>query len=255
MVVARDLLGASNINVDPVPALVAIARIEEKDWAAYKDQEWFSYNYKDGAFVVLPAIAPIMRRNTAGVEVAEGGRAELRPKCLAAYADRGMTIKLAKKAWQQYLALRIDCFELLSLATQDAHIGRTASPVLFAVAGGATVADTEVVEVPDDDKGAYVLEGTICLDEAERVGVKRRFCDLQENCCAKRRRVPSTVADAFDLAEELLAGVDTVTSIAQSATEVDRVKKSETRVGKARSEADAVKARVRELILLQDSTK
>lgn len=93
----------SNMVVDPVLAFVMVARVVEVHWAAYEDQVWFPYNYKYGAFVILPAVMPNLHRNTASVEVAEGDRAELCPKYHAKYKDRGMTLELARKAWTEHL--------------------------------------------------------------------------------------------------------------------------------------------------------
>lgn len=211
--------------------------------------------YEDGAIKVIPAVAPTMRRNTAGVEVAEGGRAELRPKYYVEDVDVGRTMDFTWKAWQQYLAFRIDYFELPFLATQDTLTGRSASPVEPVVAAVEAVANTEVVEILEDDNGDWVLERAFGLDEAEGVEVKKRLLDLQKNCSERRRKFPSTVANAVDWARELLAFVDTLASIAQRATKVGRMKTLKAEVEAARGEAYVAKARVKELIWLRDSTK
>lgn len=54
--------------------------------------------------------------------------------------------------------------------------------------------------------GNWKLEGAVGLFKAEKVGVKRWFYDLQETCCAKKHKVPDSVAEAFGLAEELFLG-------------------------------------------------
>lgn len=72
------------MNVDPVLALVTVARMGKEDWAVHEDQEWLSYSLKDSAFVILPAEAPITRCHTTGVEVAKQSWAE---HCLKIHAE------------------------------------------------------------------------------------------------------------------------------------------------------------------------
>lgn len=67
--------------------------------------------------------------------------------------------------------------------------------------------DAEVVKVPDDDNGDRIVEGTIDLDRTERLGVQKRLRPLKENCRAKWRKIQSTVAEAFQLAQEVLSVV------------------------------------------------
>lgn len=46
------------------------------------------------------------------------------------------------------------------------------------------------------------FEGAVGLEEVERVGIKRRFRDLQVSCRIIHRKVPDTVKEAEELAEE-----------------------------------------------------
>lgn len=71
------------MNADAVLALMAIVRVAEIDWAAHVDHVWRTHNHKYNAFVILTAVASIMRFNTVCVESVEGNQAILWPKYLA----------------------------------------------------------------------------------------------------------------------------------------------------------------------------
>lgn len=92
---------------------------------------------------------------------------------------------------------------------------------------GELIEDAKLVESPDVDDRDWVLDGAIGLDEADRVGLKRRFCDLQENCLAKWRKVPDAVAEVLYLIEKLLSGIETGSSAVAEATDNGRTKKLE----------------------------
>lgn len=55
----------------------------------------------------------------------------------------------------------------------------------------------------DDD---WKLENSIGLAEAEQAGVKRRLHNLKDSGHNKKKKVPETVAEAFELAKKLLQG-------------------------------------------------
>lgn len=89
------------------------------------------------------------------------------------------------------------------------------------------VAELVVAAVPTFDNDALLdvnedddckLEGTVGLDEVERDSVRRKLRELQEKCRAKRRKVLTSVAEAFTLANELLDSVEACMSVAERAT-------------------------------------
>lgn len=65
---------------------------------------------------------------------------------------------------------------------------------------------SRVEAVPENDNDQY-FEGAVVLDEAERVGFKQLFRDLQKSCRDKHRKVPGTIVKAVKLADELVKGV------------------------------------------------
>lgn len=89
-----------NMEVDPVLAFVAVGRVTEVDWDAFKDQDWFSYDYAKGKVVVLPAKLPMRRLSADGVEVREGGQPEAKPKYRQEFAKRGMSNDFAHMTWR-----------------------------------------------------------------------------------------------------------------------------------------------------------
>lgn len=86
-----------DMNAELYLTFVAIAGFVKEDWAVVWNQKLFPYNYKNSAFVVLPAVGPILRRSTVSVKFAEDGLAELRPNYHAKYRDYGMMMETVKK--------------------------------------------------------------------------------------------------------------------------------------------------------------
>lgn len=68
------------------------------------------------------------------------------------------------------------------------------------------IAESRVDDMPDDDDD-WNFESAVGLEEVERAGVKRIFRDFQESCRFKLRKVPGTVAEAVELAKELVKQV------------------------------------------------
>lgn len=97
-----------DMEVDSVLAFVAVGRLTKVDWDALGDQEWFPYKYAEGKFVVLPSKLPMVRRNSNGLKVREGGEPEVKPKYRVEFANRGMSIEFARLAWRRYFAECID---------------------------------------------------------------------------------------------------------------------------------------------------
>lgn len=54
------------------------------------------------------------------------------------------------------------------------------------------------MDVPEDDSIDRHSEGAVSLDDVERVGAKRRLCNLQDWRRAKTPTVISTVANEFN---------------------------------------------------------
>lgn len=57
--------------------------------------------------------------------------------------------------------------------------------------------------------------------------MKRKLFELQKKCCAKRRKVPTTVTETFTLANELFGSVEAYTSIVERATRLNCVEDPE----------------------------
>lgn len=50
-----------DVDVDPVPTLLAIARAAKADRDVRPNLSWFSYTFYEGMITVLPASAPMRR--------------------------------------------------------------------------------------------------------------------------------------------------------------------------------------------------
>lgn len=70
------------------------------------------------------------------------------------------------------------------------------------------------VEVPEERSTSRPLmrtdekDGTVGdivkIDQGKRVGMKQRLQNLQDSCCAKKRKVPASVSEAVYLAVKLI---------------------------------------------------
>lgn len=123
------------------------------------------------------------------------------------YESRGMTKTFAKSAWLGYFDSGENYYESPSLEAEDALFIARWSP--------AQSVDVEInakccgkfrgitycaVQVDDDEREP---EDAVGLDEVDRSGVKRLFRDTQEFCLIEPRKVPGTVTEAVELANEL----------------------------------------------------
>lgn len=100
-----------------------------------------------------------------------------------------------------------DYYELPSSEAHDALLNpRQSSSQLVDVEVNVNVAsnvDESRTDAMPEDEDDWNLGGAAGLDEVERVCVKRRFRDFQESCHFKRRKVPGTVTEVVELADEL----------------------------------------------------
>lgn len=118
-----------------------------------------------------------------------------------------MTDTFGKAAWSHYIDSEEVYYGLPLLETQDVLLKPWRDPAQsVGVEVNAEVApnvdESRIDAVPkDDDDRNY--EGAVGLDEMDRFGVKRRIRDLQKSCRVKLPKVPGTVADAVELADEL----------------------------------------------------
>lgn len=131
-----------------------------------------------------------------------------------------------------------------SLAAQDTDIGRVAGIGESGVVDIEVVEDGEVVKTIDDGDADWVLEGAIGLCKRECAVAKRRLRDLQDNCSAKRRKVPTTVAEASNLAKKISGCVvETCGSNATGVSNNSRAKTLEVEMEAAWGETNLAKAR------------
>lgn len=70
------------------------------------------------------------------------------------------------------------------------------------------VGDAEVVNVSSYDGCGLALDGGIGLEMSENDGIEQHLRNQQKRCRAKRCKVLTTVAAAFDLEKELISCVE-----------------------------------------------
>lgn len=187
---------------------VVIARLFEVDWTALDDKWWFPYAYVNGVLICLRYADPLNRILPDGTEEWYDGEEEIRMIYCKTCIARGMTETFAKATRLRYIYSGGDCFELQSLEMQDALVTPRQSPnQTVGVGENANKAldfgESRIECVLDDDDGRD-FEGADGLNEVERVCVKEHIRYLHEFCCIKRRKVPSTVAEAVEVADEFL---------------------------------------------------
>lgn len=63
--------------------------------------------------------------------------------------------------------------------------------------------DGSSVDALSEDNDDWEFERTVALDIVDRDGLKQRFRAMQKSCRVKRQKVPDTVAEAVELADDL----------------------------------------------------
>lgn len=107
------------MDVNPVLAFVAIARLCETNWSALDDQSWFSYEYDEGTLIILRGTELLKRILPDGTKEWRDGEEEIRPIYRKDYESCGMMEAFAKAAWLWYIDSGEDYYELPSLEAQD----------------------------------------------------------------------------------------------------------------------------------------
>lgn len=159
-----------DMYVDPVLALLAIARCAEVNWDAKPDLDWFRYKYDQAMISVLPALAPFRRVSASDERIEDGGTPMRIPVNHPGFANRGMSKAYARKAWKCFTDTCEYLTVLPMLADQDALMAEEeeVAAVMPAVAAVPTVdVDALLLEKEDDD---WELQEAVGLDEVERVG-------------------------------------------------------------------------------------
>lgn len=115
-----------------------------------------------------------------------------------------------------------DLTDLPMLDERDALMAKEGELVAVELEAAAVPAvnNDALLDVKEDE--SWDFEEAIGISEVERVGVKRKLCELQEKCCAKLRKVLTSVAKVFTLPKELLRSVGAHMSIAKRASCVSR---------------------------------
>lgn len=108
--------------------------------------------------------------------------------------------------------------------------------VELVVAAVPTVDDDALLGGNKDDDSKLKL--AVGLDKVELAGVKRILRELQRKCRTERRKVPTPVADAFTLANELDSSFNVHMSMAERATLLNREKKLGVKPGTMTDEWD-----------------
>lgn len=176
---------------------------------------------------VFSASPPLKRVSTSGEQIEERGMPTRRPEYHGNIAICKILKAYARKVcnWLTYNGR--DSTVLPMLDKQDAPIAEEKEAVAseLVVAAVYTVDSDASLDVNED--GDWEPEGSIRLDKVECVEVKRKLRGLQKMCRIKRREVPTSVAEAFSLANKLLGNVDAHMFMAERAALVNRGEKFE----------------------------
>lgn len=130
------------------------------------------------------------------------------------FVNRVILEACASRAWMPLMNASKNLKDLLTLDKHDALMAKEDEVVAGepVVTAGFTVDSDALLDVSEDDDGEF--EGVAGLDEVELVRVNRKVRESQVKCCAKRRKVLTTVAYRFTLANELFGSVNVHMSMA-----------------------------------------
>lgn len=207
-----NLRRLDGMAINPVLTFVAMARLCDVDWSALCKPSCFPYEYDDGIAIILKEAGPLIRVLSDGPEEGQDSGEEICPIYRNEYESRGVSKPLAKAAWLQCIDSGEGYYELTSPEAPDTMLNTRRSPaqsvdVVKVNANFARKVEESHMDAVPEDVDDLDLEVAVGLDKVERVGVKRRFKDLQVSCCTKRRKVPNTVAEVVELADELVKQV------------------------------------------------
>lgn len=163
------------------------------------------------------------RKWVEGSEVDEGGHDKIRPAYREKFADRSMSRDFAERAWRLFLEKGDHYTEYRMLEEQYRVTGCPNCPVVSKGGKGnpTPAVDPNVGYLLDgvDDNEDWDLNGARGGEPAQRVGVKRRLLDLQDECRTEKWRDSRSVAKAVELAKEFLRPSDVLVNTI-SASEV-----------------------------------
>lgn len=115
-----------------------------------------------------------------------------------------MSFELAKNAWIHVVEKKLVCFCIPSLHDQNARLKLHSAPAAFLAEKGSASSGAAVeLDIPDDDSDGCGLGDAAGLESWKCDNAKRRQRYFQNIIWEKKRRVPGTVAEAFDLVTEL----------------------------------------------------
>lgn len=172
---------------------------------------------------VFRALMSLRRVSTFGERVENSGMYMIISKYHGNFTCRGMLKEYTCKAYGRFTDIGKDLANMPTVDEQDARMVEEEEKVVATEPAAAVLPAVDVaalLTVNEDDD--WKLGGAVGSDEVEHVGVKRKLREGLGKCCAKRRKVPTSVVKLFTLASELLGSVEAYTPMAVRATRLNR---------------------------------
>lgn len=143
------------------------------------------------------------RKCADGTGGTKGGHDEIRPVYREEFADRGLSCVSTDWAWNIFLDNGEDYTEYPMLNEQDRVTSYRNNPVASEGAQGNSTssADKNIENLPKgvDDDEDWDFDCVICGEFAQRVSVKRKLQDLQDERRTRKRKVPTNVTEVVEL--------------------------------------------------------
>lgn len=159
-------------------ALLAITGAAEDDWDGRLLFDRFPYTFAKRIVLVISASAPLRPGRTFGEQIEEGGMPMGKTVYFGDFASHGMSDAYARKTGKRLMDTGKDVTDMPTLDEQDALIAEEGEVAAAELLGAAvpTIHNDPLLDVSEDDE--WELDGVFSLNEVERAGVRRKFCEL-----------------------------------------------------------------------------
>lgn len=145
-----------------------------------EDKDWFLFSYDNGKIIVRQAETSLIRRSASSAEVHGVGCPEMRPWCRVLFVRCRMSLAHARLRRRRYLADGTNLKTIIMFEKQDA-LTRTTSSTKRAEMAEFEVSAGHLPSNPamPYDEEVWTIGDQVDVDAEVRVGMKRRFCELQ----------------------------------------------------------------------------
>lgn len=198
------------MHCNTISAILAIARLADVD-GEVSGVEWFSLDYERFRFIFSSQVPGVTRERAYWPTFTEIGKGKIR----SFYCE-----ELTKVEWHLFYNKGDDYTEYRKSEIQD-HVARYRIGLLFLEDCQSNIsldADPDVYNLAErvDDDVDWDFNGAVGRRSAQLIGAKWWLLDLQNKCGTKIHRVPTSLDEVAELAQDLLWMADALVNSVSS---------------------------------------